>query len=245
VTDRRRRLLKIASRAVAALALLYILLCGVMYMLLRQRPPAVARVFDRLPAILWITLPMPRIWKLANRGSLHPGDMAPDFDLPTLDRKSRVKLSALRGGKPVVLVFGSYTCPPFRKGMEGILGVYERHRERADFYFIYIQEAHARDSWPAGANAREKISYAMHRTEDERVEVAGVCSTKLKIPFPMLVDTMDDHTEQAYSAWPVRLYIVDPAGRVAFKSETGPFGFEADVLEKALVRATAPQSPRV
>jgi len=37
------------------------------------------------------------------------GDPAPDFTLPSLDKKSEVTLASLRGSKPVVLVFGSYT----------------------------------------------------------------------------------------------------------------------------------------
>jgi hypothetical protein len=37
-----------------------------------------------------------------------PGDPAPDFDLPLHDGSARVSLSFLRG-RPVVLVFGSYT----------------------------------------------------------------------------------------------------------------------------------------
>lgn len=36
------------------------------------------------------------------------GDMAPDFCLPRLDGSGKVRLSDLRG-RPVVLVFGSYT----------------------------------------------------------------------------------------------------------------------------------------
>jgi len=37
------------------------------------------------------------------------GDMAPDFALESPDHKSSFRLSSLRGEKPVVLVFGSYT----------------------------------------------------------------------------------------------------------------------------------------
>jgi len=40
---------------------------------------------------------------------LKVGALAPDFDLPTLDNSSRVRLSSFRGEEPVVLVFGSYT----------------------------------------------------------------------------------------------------------------------------------------
>ncbi|MCH7578105.1 MAG: redoxin domain-containing protein [Chloroflexi bacterium] len=37
------------------------------------------------------------------------GDEAPDFELPVLDRKgATMRLSELRG-KPVALIFGSYT----------------------------------------------------------------------------------------------------------------------------------------
>jgi cytochrome oxidase Cu insertion factor (SCO1/SenC/PrrC family) len=42
-------------------------------------------------------------------GKLKVGDVAPDFTLKTQDGKGEVKLSAFRGKKPVVLVFGSYT----------------------------------------------------------------------------------------------------------------------------------------
>jgi peroxiredoxin len=37
------------------------------------------------------------------------GDAAPDFKLKTLDGAREVQLSAFRGKRPVVLVFGSYT----------------------------------------------------------------------------------------------------------------------------------------
>ena len=39
----------------------------------------------------------------------HVGDLAPDFTLRTQDGLSTVTLSALRGEKPVVLIFGSFT----------------------------------------------------------------------------------------------------------------------------------------
>lgn len=43
-------------------------------------------------------------------GKLKVGDLAPNFKLKTLDGKSEVGLaSLLKGKKPIVLVFGSYT----------------------------------------------------------------------------------------------------------------------------------------
>lgn len=38
-----------------------------------------------------------------------PGEKAPDFTLPRLEGKEKVKLSDFQDKAPVVLVFGSYT----------------------------------------------------------------------------------------------------------------------------------------
>jgi hypothetical protein len=42
-------------------------------------------------------------------GSLKVGDRAPDVSLVSLDGKSPVRISEHVGGRPLILVFGSYT----------------------------------------------------------------------------------------------------------------------------------------
>ena len=37
------------------------------------------------------------------------GDLAPDFELCDSDGQNPVRLSGFRGGKPVALIFGSFT----------------------------------------------------------------------------------------------------------------------------------------
>jgi hypothetical protein len=37
------------------------------------------------------------------------GDAAPDFELPLVDGSGTVRLAELNAGRPVALVFGSYT----------------------------------------------------------------------------------------------------------------------------------------
>jgi peroxiredoxin len=53
-------------------------------------------------------IPFETLWNSARKGTLSPGETAPEFQLTTTDHKVSVNLSQLRG-KPVVLVFGSYT----------------------------------------------------------------------------------------------------------------------------------------
>jgi len=69
---------------------------------------------------------------------------------------------------------------------------------------------------------------------DERLGVASACSTNLGIEFPALVDRIENTTEIAYTAWPDRLYVIDSGGRVAYKSEAGPFGFKTEELSRAV-----------
>jgi hypothetical protein len=44
-----------------------------------------------------------------HRGNLHPGDDAPDVRLLALDGTSRFHLRERTGGRPLVVIFGSYT----------------------------------------------------------------------------------------------------------------------------------------
>ena len=49
-----------------------------------------------------------------------------------------------------------------------------------------------------------------------------------------MVDEFGNSTEQAYTGWPDRLYLIDAKGRVAYKSKPGPFGFKSEELKAAL-----------
>ena len=75
---------------------------------MRQPPEKFGRVMSHMPGPAFLLFPFETMWTKARAGTIHPGEMAPDFTLPTLDHQSSVQLSSLRG-KPVVLVFGSYT----------------------------------------------------------------------------------------------------------------------------------------
>jgi peroxiredoxin len=193
----------------------------------------------RVPGLLWATLPMETLWTWANRGEIEVGQEAPDFALPTLDGRETVRLSSRRG-RPVVLFFGSYTCPPFRRQMPSMNALYAPYRDRADFLFVYVEEAHASDSWSLKSNAKDGVVFATPHRIDERVKLGALCASRLSIPFPMLVDGLDDQVGRTYRAWPTRVYLIDKDGKVAFKSRPGPFGFEADAIRPALARLLGP-----
>lgn len=102
------------------------------------------------------------------------------------------------------------------------------------FHAVYIQEAHPSDIWQMGSNVREGVVFRDPQSEAERTGVAESCVRKLGIRFPALIDGIDNTVERQYTGWPDRLYLIDREGRVAFKSEPGPFGFHPANLETAL-----------
>lgn len=116
--------------------------------------------------------------------------------------------------------------------------MYEEYQNRVAFYVVYIQEAHPTDLWQLPANVKDGVLFASPRSHEERTAVAAACVRRLNIRIPALLDGMEDRTERAYTAWPDRMYVIDTQGRVAYKSDPGPFGFSARELEQALQRIT-------
>ena len=101
--------MKWTLRILAALAVVYVAFFAAVLTAMRQPPMRFGAFMKRMPqAAVWAGLPAQRMWLWARKGTVEAGDVAPDFTLPRHDGSGRVTLSSLRG-KPVVLVFGSYT----------------------------------------------------------------------------------------------------------------------------------------
>lgn len=90
------------------------------------------------------------------------------------------------------------------------------------------------------SNVRDGVLFASASTYSERADTANICMRKLGIKFPALIDDINNHTEEAYTGWPDRLYLIDAEGRIAYKSRPGPFGFKPDELATALAQQLPP-----
>lgn len=176
--------------------------------------------------------------------TLKNGEDAPDFALKDFGGQAEVSLANLKG-KPVVLIFGSCTCPPFVKSMTQTEKLYDAYKGKAHFYIIYIREAHPTDGRRGRDNDFEVKSPT---TDEERRTVAKNFAEQLKVSIPILVDGVDDRVEKAYSSWPNRMCILDAKGNIIDKGAAGPGGVSssarraADVLDKLLSAAESEQA---
>ena len=114
--------------------------------------------------------------------------------------------------------------------------LYRDYRDRAAFYVVYIQEAHASDMWQLPSNIKDNVVFANPKTDEERNEAAGACVRKLGLELPAIIDNLQNTTDEAYTGWPDRLYLIGKDGRVVYKSKPGPFGFHPAELRQALER---------
>ena len=107
--------------------------------------------------------------------------------------------------------------------------MYQQYRDRAEFLFVYIREAHPRDEWQLDINESDRVVVAQPTTFDERQEVAQVCVKDLVLTMPCVVDDMDNTCDTAYAGWPERLFVIEN-GHIAFAGAQGPFGFEPEAV---------------
>jgi len=103
---------KPSNRTLSIFAIALLLVWGAFLLTIgwamRQPPEKFGRVMSHVPGPAFMLFPFETMWTKARAGTVQTGEMAPGFRLPTVDHRSEVQLSELRG-KPVVLVFGSYT----------------------------------------------------------------------------------------------------------------------------------------
>lgn len=114
--------------------------------------------------------------------------------------------------------------------------VYQKYSAKAQFFLVYIREAHPIDGWMVPVNERERINVTDPTTHDEREEVATECVRELDLSLPTLIDDMEDTANKSYAAWPDRIFIIGKDGKIFYAGGVGPRGFSVDDLEENLKR---------
>ena len=163
-----------------------------------------------------------------SRGGPRPGQAAPAFELTGVTGET-VTLASLRG-KPVVIEFGSYTCPVFRRQVEPLQTLQARFGDNVHWVLVYTKEAHPVDGNVAGINRREGIEVPQHVSFQTRLEVAKVCREKLNLKARVLVDGIENKVTDAYGGHPNRGFVIDADGKVVSRQNW----IDADKTREAL-----------
>ena len=175
----------------------------------------------------------------AKEGGPQVGALAPDFDLPEVGAGVSTRLSDFRRKSPVVLVFGSYSCPNFRSSAQALNALFERYGRQARFFLVYIREAHAEGDWQSTRNIREGVAVTPASTMEDKEGHAAMCTRELHLKFHALVDDTKGGVEASYAAWPSRAFVIGADGRVRYITRLTRLDFSAQAMETALRAAIA------
>jgi peroxiredoxin len=130
------------------------------------------------------------------------GELAPDFELPDVDG-ARHRLADLRG-RPVVIEFGSYTCPVFCAQIRAMEALAREH-PKVTFLVVYTREAHPGEQTPAHASQDSKLAAAARLTAEEPIDRT------------VLVDDVEGTVHRSYGAVWDAVFVVDADGTVVLR----------------------------
>jgi hypothetical protein len=130
-----------------------------------------------------------------------------------------------------------------------VVQIYEDYKDHADFLTVYVREAHPTDEWQMKSNVKDDVCYAQPKTLEQRVAIANDFTKRYKFPLPFGIDEMSNAANDAYAAWPERIYIIDKSGRIAYRGGMGPFNYKPQEAREWLaarygaVKREAPKTP--
>jgi len=102
------------------------------------------------------------------------------------------------------------------------VSIFNDYKDHADFLTVYVREAHPTDEWQMKSNIKDDVCYAQPRNLSDRLAIANDFAKRYKYPVPFGVDDMNNAANDAYAAWPERLYIIDENGKIAYRGGNGP-----------------------
>jgi len=144
-----------------------------------------------------------------NRGRerrVSPGEEALDETLFDLEGDS-IQLSNLWRERPIVVEFGSITCPIFTSKIPAMEVLAREYSSRADFYVLYVREVHPGQNYPAHESFAQKLS---HMADLRLLE--GVERT-------ILVDGLEGRMHRDYGALPNSTYIIGKDGFISYRAD--------------------------
>jgi hypothetical protein len=135
-----------------------------------------------------------------------PGDKIPTFDLPTTDGRRFSSADVAARGRPLVLVFGSLTCPITESAGPGLVALHRRYGDAVDFVAVNVREAHP------GASLRQP------QLAEAKVRHARALKRHHGFDFPVAVDDIDGTVHRAFGTRPSSAYVIDATGTIVFRA---------------------------
>ncbi len=161
------------------------------------------------------------------RNTAGPGDSFPSFELVTTNGDRLVNHDVFND-KPVLVIFGSMTCPMTASAAPSVQELHDEFGDRVQFIMLYVREAHPGENFTQSVTMEEKLKYAQ------------ALKTFYDIKWTVAVDNIDGDLHRALDPKPNSAYLVNSEGTIVFRSL---WAADRDALHQALDAAAAGRAP--
>lgn len=133
-----------------------------------------------------------------------PGARVAPFDLQTTEG---AQLKSAELDRPLLLVFGSRTCPVTESAAGGLRDLHSRHGKQARFVMVQAREAHPGQAIPQPQTMEQKIRHARDLKGHHH------------LPFEVAADDIDGSLHRALGSRPNSAYLIDRSGKIVFRAQ--------------------------
>ena len=156
-----------------------------------------------------------------------PGDAFPSFELLTTNG-DRLVNNDVFGHKPVLVIFGSMTCPMTASAAPSVQELYDEYGDRVNFIMLYVREAHPGEHFTQSETMEEKLVHA--RALEKLYD----------IQWTVAADNIDGDLHRALDPKPNAAFLMNSEGIILFRSL---WAADQDALRQALDAVTAGRLP--
>ena len=161
------------------------------------------------------------------KGAAGPGDSLPVFELVTTDGDGLVNQDLL-GNKPLLLIFGSVTCPMTASAMPFLLQLHTEFGDRVDFIMLNVREAHPGEHFRQPGTMEEKLKHAQ------------ALKQFYEIPWTVAADNIEGNLHRALDPKPNSAFLANSDGIIVFRSL---WASDKKALRQALESVVAGRKP--
>lgn len=140
-----------------------------------------------------------------NRGSANTGEVFPDFDLRTTTGQ-QIKKSDFINEKPLLMVFGSLTCPMTTSAIPTLNRLYQQYGDKVEFIMLDVREAHPGERIP------------QPETMVQKQINAKALKHHFDMPWTVATDDIDGNLHRSLDTKPNAVFLMDKNGNIVFRS---------------------------
>ena len=161
------------------------------------------------------------------KGAIGPGDLVPAFEVVTTEGDVLTNQDVF-GNKPVLLIFGSITCPMTASAMPFLTQLHSEYGDRVDFVMLNVREAHP------GEHFRQPVAMG------EKLDHARALKQLYEIPWTVVADNIEGSLHRALDPKLNTAFLVDTLGIIIFRSL---WASDQKAVRQALESAVAGRTP--